>query len=189
MTYLMRINRKEFLLEVSKLVWAVWTSISFIGPGFLIPNSEKRDQENKMSQKIKFLHDWIANLIKNMERHLNEKQRTKLLEECGRACAKRHAQKEALKFKGDLDGWLGTMKKWVGTDNVQRDMSYVRVMYSKCFCPLVQDAPPLMSETYCNCSRGWLREVFETVMEKPIEVKLEDSIMKGGKQCRFTISL
>lgn len=70
----MRKNRKEFLAEASKLVLAVWTSVSFIGPGFLLPNSEKRDQEKKMSQKIKFLHDWISNLIKNMERHLDEKQ-------------------------------------------------------------------------------------------------------------------
>jgi hypothetical protein len=128
----MTINRKEFLAEALRLVWIVWISISFIGPGFLIPNSEKRDQENKMSQKIKFFHDWISNLIKNMERHLDDRQRTRLLEECGRACAKRHAQKEALKFKGDLDGWLGTMKKWLGTDNVQRDMIHVRVSYSKC---------------------------------------------------------
>ncbi|GAI35292.1 unnamed protein product, partial [marine sediment metagenome] len=35
----------------------------------------------------------------------------------------------------------------------------------------------------------WLKENFETVLERPVKVKLEDSIMMGGKQCRFTIFL
>lgn len=185
----MSIGRKEFLAESSKLVLAAWTSICFNEPGFLFSKSRTIDQENKMSQKSEFLHNWISNLMKSMERHLEKKLRTDLLEDCGRACAKRHAQKEALKFKGDLEGWMSTMKKWVGGENVQREKSSVRVVYSKCYCPLVQGASPFMSETYCNCSRGWLKEVFETVMEKPIAVKLEDSIMKGGKQCRFIISI
>jgi predicted hydrocarbon binding protein len=177
------------LAEVPKLVVAAWTSISFIGPRFLFSNSKNVEQEKEMSQKSEFLHNWISNLMKNMEQHLDEKRRIDLLEECGRNCAKRHAQKEASKQKGNLEGWIGTMKKWVGSDNVQREKSSVRVIYNKCFCPLVQDASPLMSKTYCNCSRGWLKEVFETVMEKPVEVRMEDSIMMGGKQCRFTISL
>jgi len=185
----MRINRKEFLAEVPKFILTAWSSISFIGPRFLFSNSKTVDQEKKMSQKIEFLHNWISNLMKNMEQHLDEKHRIDLLEECGRACAKRHAQKEALKQRGNLGGWIDTLKKWVGSDNVQREKCSVQVMYSKCFCPLVQDASPLMSKTYCNCSRGWLKEVFETVMEKPVEVRLEDSIMMGGKQCRFTIFL
>ncbi len=185
----MRISRKDFLAGTSKLVLAAWTYVSFIGPRFLFSNSKTIYQEKEMSQKSEFLHNWISNLMKNMEQHLDERSRIGLLEECGRACAKRHAQKQALKHRGNLEGWIGTMKKWVGSDNVQREKSSVRVIYSKCFCPLVQDASPLMSKTYCNCSRGWLKEVFETVVEKPVEVRLEDSIMMGGKQCRFTISL
>lgn len=147
------------------------------------------NQENQMSQKTKFVHDWISHLMKNMDQHLDEEEKIKLLEECGRACARSHAQKEAAKFRGNLDGWLGTLKKWVGAQNIKKEKNAVTVTYSKCFCPLVKDSPPLLSGTYCNCSRGWLKEVFETVVEKPVEVKLEDSIMQGGQQCRFSVLL
>ena len=140
-----------------------------------------------MAQKTKFTHNWISNLIENMDEHLDEKAKINLLEECGRACAESHVKAKILKHKGNLDGWLGTLKKWVGPENVQMEKGAVRVMYSKCLCPLVQDRPPLMSGTYCNCSRGWLKETFETVLEKPVEVKMEDSIMQGGQQCRFLV--
>jgi len=130
-----------------------------------------------MTQKTKFVHDWILNLMENMDEHLDEEAKINLLEECGRACAESHAKEKALKHKGDLDGWLGVFKKWVGSGNVQREEDAVRVIYSKCLCPLVQDRPPLMSATYCNCSRGWLKETFEIVMEKPVDVKMEDSCL------------
>ncbi len=146
-------------------------------------------QEDQMTQKTKFIQNWILSLMENMDEHLDEEAKINLLEECGRACAERHAKTEALKHKGNLNGWLSVFKRWVGSENVQKEDNVVRLTYSKCLCPLVQDRPPLMSKTYCNCSRGWLKEVFETVMEKPVEVKLEDSIMQGGKQCRFLVFL
>lgn len=140
-----------------------------------------------MAQKKKFAFDWLSSLMENMDEHLEDEEKINLLEQCGRACAERHAKAEALKHKGDLDGWLGKFRKWVGAENVKKKGNTVHLIYSKCLCPLVQDHPPLMSETYCNCSRGWLKEVFETVVEKPVEVKLKDSIMQGGNHCRFTV--
>ena len=183
----MKISRKEFFFRIWKWIVGFWAAFSFSGTGLIFSTKEKEDQEDQMDQKKKFVHDWISNLMKNMDQQMGDKEKIRLLEECGRACAERHAKAEASKHKGNLDGWLGVLKKWVGQENVHREDNGVRVIYSKCLCPLVQDHPPLMSKTYCNCSRGWLKEVFETVVEKPVEVKLEDSIMKGGKQCRFTV--
>jgi predicted hydrocarbon binding protein len=142
-----------------------------------------------MKQKMKFVHNWISNLMKNMDNHLDEAIKIKLMEECGRACARNHTKKDALKFKGQLDGWLAKMKTWVGEENIQKEGNLVRVVYNKCFCPIIQDSQLILSDTYCNCSRGWLKENFETVLERPVKVKLEDSIMKGGKQCSFLVFL
>jgi hypothetical protein len=35
---------------------------------------------------------------------------------------------------------------------------------------------------------GLKQEVFETVLEKPVEVALIDSINRGAQTCRFTIT-
>jgi predicted hydrocarbon binding protein len=183
----MKIDRKEFLSKTFRLILGVSALIFFKGFEPVLSKARLYNQENHMSQKTKFVHDWILNLMNSMDQNLEEKEKTRLLEDCGRACARSHAQKEAAKLRGDLDGWLGVMKKWVGPKNVQKEKNAVQVTYSQCYCPLVKDIPPLLSETYCHCSRGWLKEVFETVVEKPVEVKLEDSIMRGGKECRFTI--
>jgi predicted hydrocarbon binding protein len=183
----MKISRKEFFSRIWKLILGVGAALSFEGSRLVFSATNRDGQEDPMTQKSKFIHDWISNLIENMDEHLDEAAKINLLEKCGRACAESHAKEQALKNKGDLSGWLSVLKRWVGSENVRKEEHGVRVMYSKCLCPLVQGHPPLMSKTYCNCSRGWLMETFETVLEKPVEVKLEDSIMQGGKRCRFIV--
>jgi len=186
---IMKMNRKEFISQSLKYALGFGAAIFFNKSNKVPSNLSLKFQESEMTQKQKILHDWLSNLMKNMDSLLDEESKIKVLEECGRACAGKHAKKEALKSKGDLDGWLATMKKWVGENNVQKEGNTVRLTYSKCFCPLVGSIDSLLSSTFCNCSRGWLKENFETVVGKPAKVKLEDSIMMGGQECRFSIQL
>jgi predicted hydrocarbon binding protein len=44
-----------------------------------------------------------------------------------------------------------------------------------------------LSGTYCNCSRGWAKALFEGVLDRPVDVVMEESIIKGDKQCSFRI--
>ncbi|MBN1225288.1 MAG: hypothetical protein JXB23_18715 [Candidatus Aminicenantes bacterium] len=185
----MKITRKQFFSRVFKLAAGVAAGISGKQSLFAFSKAVCADQEDRMSQKNKIVYDWILSLMKSMDKHLDDEDKVKLLEDCGRACAQRHAKTEAAKHKGSLDAWLGALRKWVGAENVRLEGNSIQVTYSKCFCPLVQDSPPLMAENFCGCSRGWLKEVFETVVDRPVEVKMEDSIMSGGKQCRFSIIL
>lgn len=140
-----------------------------------------------MNKKQKCVHDWVSILMKNMDAHLKEKTKIKLLEGCGRSCAQNNVKQEALKYKGNLDDWLCRMKKWVGPRNIIQEENRIRIVYSKCYCPLVQDITPILSDSFCHCSRGWLLEIFETVMEKKVDVEKEETIMQGGEQCRFSV--
>ena len=180
-------DRKEFITRSFKVAYGAWGALLLNRPNQASSFSTENFQEDEMAQKQKFLHDWLSILMKNMDAQLDEDSKIKVLEECGRVCAQKHTKAEALKSKGDLDGWLNMMKKWVGSNNVQKEGNSVRVVYSKCFCPLVGGLEPLLSKTFCNCSRGWLKENFETVVGKAVDVRLEDSIMRGGKECRFTV--
>ncbi|MBN1273966.1 MAG: hypothetical protein JXB26_17015 [Candidatus Aminicenantes bacterium] len=140
-----------------------------------------------MNAKQKFLHGWLSHLTAAMDEHLEYGKKIALLEDCGRACAGTHVLETALRYKGNLEGWLIQMRKWVGADNVKKEGNTVSIVYEKCLCPLVQDLSPLKTKTFCHCSRGWLLENFSAVLDRPVEVDLEESIMMGGKQCRFVV--
>jgi hypothetical protein len=72
---------------------------------------------------------------------------------------------------------------------VQRDGDTVEVLCADCLCALVKDGTARLSDTYCTCSLGWMKETFETVMGRPVDVTLDESVKRGGQRCRFTVQL
>jgi predicted hydrocarbon binding protein len=137
-----------------------------------------------------FTQRWVKNLIESIDTHLDEKTKIRLMESCGRACAHGGPIRAAKEHQGDLDNWLATLAKWHGGEEyIRRDGDTVHVICAECLCPLVKDGPPRLPDTYCYCSLGWMREMFGTVVEKPVDVELVESIKRGGEECRFIIRL
>lgn len=38
-----------------------------------------------------------------------------------------------------------------------------------------------------NCSTGWYKSLFEAAFDKPVKVKLKQSILQGADRCEFEI--
>ncbi len=170
-------NRKEFLQQAGR--------IAFGTAGLVVLESPARAQSGQVEAKQKVVQDWIVSLLKNMDGALPESERIRIMEQCGRDCARRGAISMARQHQGDLDGLLSKLGGHLGPDNARRDGNKVFITYNKCFCPLVGAGPERLSETYCHCSRGWLKEMLETVTGKPVEVALKESIKRGASSCRF----
>jgi len=66
----------------------------------------------------------------------------------------------------------------------------VYIIYPRCYCSQVNKIPKgKLSGTYCNCSRGWAKALFEGALGRPVEVLMEKSIISGDNQCKFRIIL
>jgi predicted hydrocarbon binding protein len=134
---------------------------------------------------------WIIRLVNGLDEYVDEETRAKVLEQCGRKC---QSQKFVKKARGiyeksrNLDEFLerfGEIYK-----HLHREGDKVYVIYPKCYCSSVSKIPKgQLSGTYCNCSRGWTKELFEGALGRPVEVIMEESIMNGDDQCRFRIVL
>lgn len=141
-----------------------------------------------MAQK-EFTERWVTNLMEAMEAQLDEASRTMLMESCGRACARAAPIDSAKECEDDVDKLVSTMEKWIGKGNVRKDGDIVQVVYPKCFCHLVAKGPAQLPDTYCLCSRGWLKEMFEAVTGTPVDVELLESVKRGAERCTFTVRL
>ena len=62
--------------------------------------------------------------------------------------------------------------------------------YDKCYCGLVNKTEkPFKNLTYCYCGVGHIKQFFESALEKPVEVKIEQSVIAGAKSCKFLIHI
>lgn len=137
----------------------------------------------------KFSQEWIVNAIGNMEGKLDEESEILVLEECGRACARKGSVKAAIENKGNLEGFLAVLRGWIGERNVLREGSAVTLVFDKCYCPNLISFEGAVPRSYCNCSRGWMKEMFETVQGKPCDVALLSSVKRGDKECRLVVQV
>lgn len=74
--------------------------------------------------------------------------------------------------------------------HLHREKKGTYIVYPQCYCARVKKIPQgQMPAVYCNCSVGWVKELFEGAVGRPVDVTLEKSIIAGDDECRFRIEL
>jgi hypothetical protein len=173
------VERKDFIGALAALCAAPVCCAGQDQP----PSSAARPQDQ-------FKQAWVKTLIETMDAQLDGPSKVKLLETCGRACARRGALPSLQQAAhGQLDALLKALEANLGAGNARQEGNVVHLRYTKCYCPLVGDGPERLPDTYCNCSRGWALEVFGTITGKPVTVDLISSIRRGDADCRFTVRI
>lgn len=137
-----------------------------------------------------FLRTWLAALLAGLGAKVDEKTRAQVLESCGWACAfhlgsietvkaihsKVKQIDELLHLLNQQEGfWCG---KWI------REGEIIYSICEKCGCPLIRSGWAELSPTFCLCSMGWVKTVFEFVLGTPVQVELEQAIGQGDPVCK-----
>jgi hypothetical protein len=61
----------------------------------------------------------------------------------------------------------------------------------RCYCSLLRGLPvdEKVSQTYCHCSKGFVKKYWENLFERPVKVDLIESVVSGALECKFAIHL
>jgi predicted ArsR family transcriptional regulator len=176
-------NRKDFMKKTCGLGAALALA------GTAKAQTEEKEVEEKADPMQKFREGWVVSFLKNVDSQFDEAKRIRLMESCGRDCARRGATQMAEACKGDADKLVAKLGEMLGKENARRENGAIRLVYEKCYCPMVSKGPARLSDTYCNCSRGWAMEMFETASGKPVKVKCLASIKRGDARCEFEVKI
>ncbi len=135
---------------------------------------------------------WIKTLIEKMDNALSEDVRARVMESCGRQCIPSHVISEASKAYAqskDMDDFLAKLNEMqINGGALKREGDTIQVRYRVCYCGVVNQVGERISKTYCNCSIGWNKAFFESVLQKPVNVKLVESVISGAGGCLLEVS-
>jgi hypothetical protein len=151
--------------------------------------SPSAPEPSPCERNAEFAHRWVRSFMENLDAQLSEPQRVALMEARGRACARGGATKLAEAHEGDLGGFIAAMASHMGPDGLRLEGNVVKVKYPTCYCPMVSEIKEPLSPTYCACSVGWLKEMYEVVTGKPATVEVLETVKRGGTACRFNVTL
>lgn len=133
---------------------------------------------------------WIHSVINMMDQELPQEDRSRLLESCGRSCAHGSGMVEKVQ-QANLSGKspedvFNRLKEpdFFGERITQEDGGFITIC-PECFCPFVKDNIENIPGSYCDCTKGWTKQVFETALGRTVDVEIEASIIRGDQQCRI----
>ena len=180
-------DRKDFFKNICRYGACGCAGMMLLSPAGLLANDDT-PEENKEDWRIDFIQGRMAKFIEGMGEGLDKETLSALLENMGRYCAKGKSE-ENIKFKGDLNGYLKNLEKWV--EKVEHDegkgvIKIVGIKNNSCFCPFVDISK--MPGEFCNCTKGWNKETYEVIIGKPVDVKIDMSVLQGSERCGFTIT-
>ncbi len=159
-------------------------------------SEEKKDQAAAPSaeceaqkRQLDGARERFAILMSVVDEQLDDATRRKLLQQTGRECA-RPWSGFFEKYRGDLPGFLAQAKSaWLESADYDEKTGVLRLAGkpAPCACPLAKAGRTPAS--FCDCSLGWNQAAFSTVLGKPVDVHLEESVLRGGTRCRFRITI
>ena len=155
---------------------------------------------------------WIKSVIERIDRSAKEYEKYDILSFCAHNFPQKRIDtlKSIFKETGNLDEVIKEMHKdyaWyedpVRKDNViyvtkipydpegvEKAQTLEEKKANYCHCPLVRNHfNEGISSTFCNCSAGWYRQLWEEILERPVRIKILKSLIKGDQKCKFAISL
>jgi len=138
---------------------------------------------------------WIGNMIERIENYVSPKLCTKIMERCGRKCCGITTRKNAKQFMSEsksIKEFLNKLNKHgIGGGRLRlKGKNTVTGGYDRCYCGQVKKTQkPFPTKTYCQCSVGWYKQLFESALGKEVEVELISSIITGAKTCEFLIHI
>jgi len=157
--------------------------------------------QHSCPEKMEFAEDWIRKFMGVLDENLDETTRNRIMECNGKVCMTSYLKKEGktiqpISFEKFTE-WAGKNAK-NGSIRVEgRSIYYVYMLNYQgkpapeetCLCPFVESKPKGLSHTYCQCSVGYVREYFSQILGQPVKVTLQESVLRGGKRCRFKIDV
>jgi hypothetical protein len=151
-------------------------------------------------ERMEFSEGWARRFFDVLDKTVDEKTKKKLMEANGKSCAIEYLaslpKKEEHK-RHKWDEWFAKAKNSEDGSVVVKDKYIIHTYMwnyqgkpapeGYCLCPFVESKVNGLSATYCHCSVGYIREMWGRSFEEPLKVELLESVLRGGKRCRFKI--
>jgi hypothetical protein len=149
--------------------------------------------------------EWVKSAMLRLDETVAEAERKEIMARCGQNCAAHNptpiqrAAARRKKFTSEEEFLAAEVRKPGAGTRLEREGNVLYQYYTpqsfshpmRCYCGLLRGLPQdeAISRTYCECSRAFVQKMWETALDRPLQVDLLGSCVAGDQECKFAIHL
>ena len=201
----MGISRSEFLRSAGKI--CLGSCLCAGGAPYLQAQEQAGTEPGDRTaqravKRMEFVDIWIKRFMGVIDSSLDEATRKNIMMTNGKICYQDWIKSQGRRIEPmDFETWAADVSSRIqdGSIRVEGNVVYFQYMGSAetgkaspesvCLCPMVESKPAGLSSTYCLCSLGYVKEMFEQKFGRNMDIELLDSVLNGGRRCRFKITV
>jgi len=200
------LKRKDFLATLGKAgacmcAAAAGMRTAVAGQAAAAKPGEKTVE--RAAKRMEFGDGWVRRFFESVDATLDEASRRKLMTANGKSCFAAYAGPPKKQPTPDavekFIAWIGQQGKDKGYAIDGKVISFEFVGSAEtgqaspegiCLCPMAEaQKAGAFSPTFCLCSVGYVQEMHERMLGRPVNVELVDSVLRGGKRCKFRLTI
>ena len=132
--------------------------------------------------------DWVKSTMRRLESKFDRAS----VKEIRMGCQCGNGMDEKLALLNELKAAASSMEEFVGSEKAKAaglfceyGELFLRLLF--CPCPMLAEVDRLETKTWCQCTTGYSKVLFEKAFECPVEVELLKSIKAGDDICLMKI--
>lgn len=134
--------------------------------------------------------EWVKYVSSELEKHFEEHIIKNIRMGC--YCNENGKLDESKEFIRNIYKSSNSMKDFVNKMNEYGagwyiEDGYLFTKYFSCPCPMLESVDILPAKTWCYCTVGYSKQIFEYTFDCEVDIELLESIKTGGKQCLMKI--
>jgi hypothetical protein len=158
----------------------------------VMENSDRYQSFNALNKA-----KWWRSAIKRLDDLVGSEKASQIMNFCGQKCCGQGIRKTARRLRSESRSIEDFLKK-ASTYGLKegeveytlKDNNTILGTFHRCFCGQVaQTDTPFENMIYCQCSTEFHKQYFEAALDRPVKVKIKQSIINGANTCNFVIQI
>ncbi len=136
--------------------------------------------------------DWVKYVSSELEKRFDEQTIKKIRMGC--YCNENGKLDQSKEFIRNVYKSSSSIKDFVDKMNEHGAGWYIEdgklfTKYFSCPCPMLDKVGELPSKTWCYCTIGYNKQIFEYAFDCEVDIELVESIKTGSSQCLMKVTL
>ncbi|MGN0425950.1 MAG: DUF6144 family protein [Acetatifactor sp.] len=106
---------------------------------------------------------------------------------CGPELGKGKKLREIFEKESDARTFVEKVNRLNQGFTMEFDGKYFYLIYPQCYCSCVKRMEQTLPETWCYCTLGYTKRMFENIFDGGVKVELMGSVKLGNENCRIRI--